>query len=481
MFEASLKERGGEGLLKEGDIVKGTVIQVDQGLRRRRHRLQVRRPDPDLASSPSRAAKSPSRRATTSTFPREPRERQRPGRPLQGEGRQDAHLGRDLGRVRARRDHQGLIVGRVKGGLSVNIGVKAFLPGSQVDLRPVRNLDKLHRQELRVQGHQVQQEARQHRALAPRAPREGARRAEGGDPREPQGGRGRQGHGQEPHRVRRVHRPRRHRRPAPHHRHVAGAASTTRRELFQVGDEVRVKVLKFNPETERVSPRPQADPGGSVEPRRREVPGRHARHAARSSAQRLRRVRRARAGRRGPGPRLRDVLDQEGQAPVEGASRSATRSRRWCSTSTQGQAHQPRHEAARAEPLDAARGQVPARHGHQGQGPQRHRLRHLRRHRGGHRRPGPRLATSRGPSASSTRPSCTRRATRSRRWSSTSTSRTSASASASSSSRQDPWETLSERLPGRQHGRRARSPRSSTSAPSWRSSRASRAWSTSPS
>jgi small subunit ribosomal protein S1 len=36
----------------------------------------------------------------------------------------------------------GSIVARVKGGLSVNIGVKAFLPGSQVDLRPVKNLDK---------------------------------------------------------------------------------------------------------------------------------------------------------------------------------------------------------------------------------------------------------------------------------------------------------------------------------------------------
>ncbi|MBN2800546.1 MAG: 30S ribosomal protein S1 [Deltaproteobacteria bacterium] len=38
---------------------------------------------------------------------------------------------------------QGLVVARVKGGLSVDIGVKAFLPGSQVDLRPVKNLDKL--------------------------------------------------------------------------------------------------------------------------------------------------------------------------------------------------------------------------------------------------------------------------------------------------------------------------------------------------
>jgi len=38
---------------------------------------------------------------------------------------------------------EGTITSRVKGGLSVTIkgGVKAFLPGSQVDLRPVRNLD----------------------------------------------------------------------------------------------------------------------------------------------------------------------------------------------------------------------------------------------------------------------------------------------------------------------------------------------------
>ncbi len=38
---------------------------------------------------------------------------------------------------------EGRIINRVKGGLSVDIGVNAFLPGSQVDLRPVRNLDKL--------------------------------------------------------------------------------------------------------------------------------------------------------------------------------------------------------------------------------------------------------------------------------------------------------------------------------------------------
>ncbi|MBH24715.1 MAG: 30S ribosomal protein S1 [Myxococcales bacterium] len=37
---------------------------------------------------------------------------------------------------------EGTIVSRVKGGLQVDIGVRAFLPGSQVELRPTRNLDK---------------------------------------------------------------------------------------------------------------------------------------------------------------------------------------------------------------------------------------------------------------------------------------------------------------------------------------------------
>src|SRR5579871_3434686 len=36
---------------------------------------------------------------------------------------------------------KGRIVERVKGGVSVDIGVKAFMPGSQVDVHPVRNLE----------------------------------------------------------------------------------------------------------------------------------------------------------------------------------------------------------------------------------------------------------------------------------------------------------------------------------------------------
>lgn len=37
---------------------------------------------------------------------------------------------------------EGTVVSKVKGGFSVDIGVRAFLPASQVDLRPPRNLDK---------------------------------------------------------------------------------------------------------------------------------------------------------------------------------------------------------------------------------------------------------------------------------------------------------------------------------------------------
>ena len=44
----------------------------------------------------------------------------------------------------------GRVIERIKGGLAVDIGVRAFLPGSQIDVRPVRNLDSLRGQELRM-------------------------------------------------------------------------------------------------------------------------------------------------------------------------------------------------------------------------------------------------------------------------------------------------------------------------------------------
>jgi small subunit ribosomal protein S1 len=44
----------------------------------------------------------------------------------------------------------GRVIERVKGGLAVDVGVRAFLPGSQVDLLPTRNLDSWCGQELRM-------------------------------------------------------------------------------------------------------------------------------------------------------------------------------------------------------------------------------------------------------------------------------------------------------------------------------------------
>lgn len=44
----------------------------------------------------------------------------------------------------------GHVLGRVKGGLSVDVGIKSFMPGSQVDPRPVRNLDSFVGQDIPV-------------------------------------------------------------------------------------------------------------------------------------------------------------------------------------------------------------------------------------------------------------------------------------------------------------------------------------------
>jgi small subunit ribosomal protein S1 len=45
---------------------------------------------------------------------------------------------------------KGRVIERIKGGLAVDIGVRAFLPGSQIDLRPIRNLDSLRGEEFEM-------------------------------------------------------------------------------------------------------------------------------------------------------------------------------------------------------------------------------------------------------------------------------------------------------------------------------------------
>ena len=44
----------------------------------------------------------------------------------------------------------GRVIERIKGGLAVDVGVRAFLPGSQVDIQPTRNLDSLCGREVRM-------------------------------------------------------------------------------------------------------------------------------------------------------------------------------------------------------------------------------------------------------------------------------------------------------------------------------------------
>ena len=214
---------------------------------------------------------------------------------------------------------EGTISQRVKGGLSVTIrgGVKAFLPGSQVDLRPIRNLDKLIGQTYQFKVIKFNKKrgnivlSRRVLLEKERDEHEGARRS----------------------------------RPSKrawssrgvikniteygafvdlggidgllHITDMSWGRVNHPSEVFKVGDEVTVKVLKYNAETERVSPRPEADPGRSVEPRRRGVPAGQEGPRQGHVDHRLRRVRRAGAGRRRPHPRQRDELDQEGQAPVQ--------------------------------------------------------------------------------------------------------------------------------------------------------------------
>ena len=229
---------------------------------------------------------------------------------------------------------EGTISQRVKGGLSVTIrgGVKAFLPGSQVDLRPIRNLEKLIGQtyEFKVikfnkkRGNIVLSRRvllEKERDTMKQKTLENLERGHGADR-----------HHQEPHRVRRVRRSRRHRRPAPHHRHVLGSRQPPERSVQgrRPGHGQGAQVQRRDRARE---PGPEADPGRPVEPRRRGLSARQARARQGHEPHRLRRLRRARARRRGPDPRQRDELDQEDQASRRSCSRSGRSSSARCSRS----------------------------------------------------------------------------------------------------------------------------------------------------
>ena len=142
MFEASLKEGGRGGLVKEGEIIKGTMVRVtneyavvDIG-----YKSEGQVPIAEFTNAKGEVtvkAGDASRRLLES------RENDTGMVVLSKEKADKMRIWDEISAA-CKRDEiiKGTIVGRVKGGLSVDIGVKAFLPGSQVDIRPVRNLDQ---------------------------------------------------------------------------------------------------------------------------------------------------------------------------------------------------------------------------------------------------------------------------------------------------------------------------------------------------
>jgi len=167
---------------------------------------------------------------------------------------------------------EGTIVARVKGGLSVDIGVKAFLPGSQVDLRPVKNLDAMIGQRFKFRIIKFN-EKRGNIVLSRRAllekERETLKKETISNLEEGKivdgivknitdygafidlGGLD----------------------GLLHITDMSWGRINHPSELFQVGDEVKVKVIKYDPKTERVSlgfkqitPDPWSEAGGKYPP-----------------------------------------------------------------------------------------------------------------------------------------------------------------------------------------------------------------------
>ena len=122
------------------------------------------------------------------------------------------------------------VIDRIKGGLTVDIlGARAFLPGSQVELRPVRNLDGMKATEIEVRI--IKLNKKRGNIVVSRKQlleeEQGEKRAKTLDQLERR--RHPDGHGEEPDRLRRIRRPGRHRRPAAHHRHVVGTPDASAR------------------------------------------------------------------------------------------------------------------------------------------------------------------------------------------------------------------------------------------------------------
>ena len=147
----------------------------------------------------------------------------------------------------------GKVIDRIKGGLTVDVGVPAFLPASHADVRAHGNVDELKGQEITckiikinrkrnnvVISRKLALEEELNRRKAELVGAAGGRRRGGG-------------HGQEPGGLWRLRRSGRNRRTLAHHRTLPGGAFRTPRKWSRSGQEIRVKVLKHDVEKGRIS------------------------------------------------------------------------------------------------------------------------------------------------------------------------------------------------------------------------------------
>jgi small subunit ribosomal protein S1 len=142
LFEASSEQTDS---LKEGDIVQGSVIKVnrDTVVVDIGYKSEGVIPASEFIDTSGKVSVNPGDRVDVLVEARENDQ----GLVALSKEKADKLKVWDEISAACERDEliEGTITARVKGGLQVSIrgGVKAFLPGSQVDLRPVRNLDKL--------------------------------------------------------------------------------------------------------------------------------------------------------------------------------------------------------------------------------------------------------------------------------------------------------------------------------------------------
>ena len=284
----------------------------------------------------------------------------------------------------------GRVIERIKGGLAVDIGVRAFLPGSQIDVRPVRNLDALRGQELRMRVIKVNKkrgnivlsrkvlleeenaEKKKHtldtlaegkvlRGVVKNITDYGAFIDLGGID------------------------------GLLHITDMSWGRVSHPSELFKVNDEIDVIVLKYDPATERVSlghKQLMNDPWSNVIER---YPV-----GARMSGKVVSLTDYGAFVELEPGVEglihvSRDVVEQARQAPVEDPQRRRQRRGDGARRRSRRAAHLARPQAGREQPVARADREVPDRHDDHRQGPQPDRVRRVRRGGRGHRRPDPHL------------------------------------------------------------------------------------------